>query len=50
MAMHLVSTNINHNPEVYSASSKNEYQKISGGKARPANEADKLTANYELNV
>jgi hypothetical protein len=27
-----------------------EYQKISGGKARPASKADRLNANYELIV
>jgi hypothetical protein len=32
---------------VYSASNRNKYHKISGGKARTVSKADKLTDNYE---
>jgi hypothetical protein len=34
----------------YSAYNKNEYKKISGGKARPAFKADNLSAIYEPTV
>jgi hypothetical protein len=42
---------LHHGPKVYSASNRNEYQKISlGDKERPARKAENLTAISEPTV
>jgi hypothetical protein len=37
---------LHHGPGAYSASNRNEYQKIFGGKVRPVRKADNVAAIY----